>query len=90
MSEIKSRRKKKKLRQIPDAIFRSRRGNISLDLAATGYASDVPRASITATTKSGNISLNLISGAPTKPRFDLEVNSRSGDCHDSHVHMSIY
>ncbi|KAJ7247634.1 hypothetical protein B0H12DRAFT_738500 [Mycena haematopus] len=78
MSEIKARRKKRKLKPIPDAVFRSRRGNLSLDIATTGYASDVPKAFIEASTKSGNISLNLISGADTKPRFDVEANTRSG------------
>ncbi|KAJ7334177.1 hypothetical protein DFH08DRAFT_301108 [Mycena albidolilacea] len=78
MSEIKGRRKKRKLKSIPDAVFRSRRGNISLDLATTGYANEVAKACIQASTKSGDISLNLISGASTKPRFDVEVNTRSG------------
>ncbi|KAJ6581539.1 hypothetical protein B0H19DRAFT_510867 [Mycena capillaripes] len=78
MSEIKGRRKKRKFKQIPDAVFRSRRGNLSLDLATNGHINDVPKASIIASTRSGNISLNLISGAVTRPRFDLEVNTRSG------------
>ncbi|KAJ7890493.1 hypothetical protein B0H14DRAFT_2689505 [Mycena olivaceomarginata] len=78
MSEIKGRRKKRKLKSIPDAVFRSRRGNLSLDLATTGYANEVAKACIQASTKSGDISLNLISGASTKPRFDVEVNTRSG------------
>ncbi|KAJ7115959.1 hypothetical protein C8R44DRAFT_709465 [Mycena epipterygia] len=81
ISEITSRRKKRKhkIKNIPDAIFRSRRGNLSLDLATTGYVNEVPKASVVASTKSGSISLNLIPGAETKPRFDLEVNTRSGD-----------
>ncbi|KAK7025276.1 hypothetical protein R3P38DRAFT_2953693 [Favolaschia claudopus] len=78
-TEIKGRRKKRKFKQIPDAVFRSRRGNISLDLATTGYVDSVSKASIHATTKSGDISLNLISGADIRPRFDLEVNTRSGN-----------
>jgi hypothetical protein len=80
MSEIKGRRKKRKLKSIPDAVFRSRRGNLSLDLATTGYVNEVAKACIQASTKSGDISLNLISGASTKPRFDVEVNTRSGTC----------
>jgi len=80
MSEITGKRKKRKLKQIPDAVFRSRRGNLSLDLATTGYVNEGAKAlaAIQASTKSGNISLNLISGAETKPRFDVEVNTRSG------------
>ncbi|KAJ7765430.1 hypothetical protein DFH07DRAFT_810561 [Mycena maculata] len=81
-SNVTSRRKKrkqKKIKLIPDAIFRSRRGNLSLDLATNGYALDVPKASVVASTRSGNISLNLIPGAENKPRFDVEVNTRSGD-----------
>ncbi|KAJ7504384.1 hypothetical protein B0H11DRAFT_2221800 [Mycena galericulata] len=73
------KRKQKKIKVIPDAIFRSRRGNLSLDLATNGSAYDVPKASIVVSSKSGNISLNLISGADTRPRFDLEANTRSGD-----------
>ncbi|KAJ6518839.1 hypothetical protein C8R45DRAFT_949466 [Mycena sanguinolenta] len=78
VSEAKGRRKKRKQKTIPDAIFRSRRGNLSLDLATTGYASEIAKASIQASTRSGDISLNLISGANTKPRFDVEANTRSG------------
>ncbi|KAJ6515127.1 hypothetical protein C8R47DRAFT_504065 [Mycena vitilis] len=78
MVEGKGRRKKRKLKQVPDAVFRSRRGNLSLDLATTGYVGDVPKAFVAASTKSGNVSINLISGAETKPRFDIEVNTRSG------------
>ncbi|KAJ7612455.1 hypothetical protein DFH06DRAFT_1243293, partial [Mycena polygramma] len=74
----KGRRKKRKLKQVPDAVFRSRRGNLSLDLATTGYVGDVPKASVVVSTKSGNVSINLISGAETKPRFDIEVNTRRG------------
>ncbi|KAF7356568.1 hypothetical protein MVEN_00990500 [Mycena venus] len=78
MSEVKGKRKKRKLKQLPDAVFRSRSGNLSLDLATTGYVNEVAKASISASTRSGNISLNLISGADTKPRFDVEANTRSG------------
>jgi len=78
VTEIKGRRKKRKQRPVPDAVFRSRRGNLSLDLATTGYSTEAPKALIQASTKSGNISLNLISGADTKPRFDVEVNTKSG------------
>ncbi|KAJ6555744.1 hypothetical protein B0H10DRAFT_1207645 [Mycena sp. CBHHK59/15] len=76
----KNRRKKRQHRKrIPDAIFRTRRGKITLDLGTTGYAAEVPKASVVASTKSGNIGLNLISGSHAKPRFDLEVNTRSGN-----------
>ncbi|KAJ7180700.1 hypothetical protein C8R46DRAFT_1070299 [Mycena filopes] len=78
--EVPTRRKQKpKFRPIPDAVFRSRRGALSLDLATTGYASESPKAVIVASTKSGNISLNLISGGDIKPRFDLEAETRSGN-----------
>ncbi|KAJ7155412.1 hypothetical protein C8R43DRAFT_429155 [Mycena crocata] len=80
-TEITSRRKKRKhkIKHIPDATFRSRRGKITIDLATNGYFTDVPKASVVASTKSGNISLNLIPGTETKPRFDIEANTRSGD-----------
>ncbi|KAJ7760602.1 hypothetical protein B0H16DRAFT_1532858 [Mycena metata] len=73
--EVPTRRKqKRKFRPIPDAVFRSRRGDVSLDLATTGYASETPKAVVVVSSKSGNISLNLISGGDIKPRFDLEGN----------------
>ncbi|KAF7309828.1 hypothetical protein MIND_00354700 [Mycena indigotica] len=72
------RRKRQKRKQTPDAIFRSRRGNLSLDLGTIGYASENAKASVNASTKSGNISLNLIAGAKVRPRFDVEVNTRTG------------
>ncbi|KAJ7623228.1 hypothetical protein FB45DRAFT_1031160 [Roridomyces roridus] len=74
----RKRRKQKKTREIPDAVFRTRRGNLTLDLCTNGYAKDVPRASIRASSRSGNISLNLIAGGAAKPKFDLECGSRSG------------
>ncbi|KAJ6591579.1 hypothetical protein DFH09DRAFT_178755 [Mycena vulgaris] len=79
VSELTSRRKKRKqkIKHIPDAVFRTRRGKLSLDLATTGYSK--AKASVVASTRSGNISINLIPGAESKPRFDLEVNTRSGD-----------
>jgi hypothetical protein len=82
VTELVSRRKKRKnkIKHIPDAVFRTKRGNITLDLATTGHANEVAKASVVASTKSGNISLNLISGAETRPRFDLEANTRSGEC----------
>ncbi|KAF7308858.1 hypothetical protein MKEN_01085700 [Mycena kentingensis (nom. inval.)] len=73
------RRKKKKVQGIPDAVFRSRRGNLALDLGTIGYAVETASASIDASTRSGSISLNLIGGARVRPRFDVEVNSRSGN-----------
>ncbi|KAJ7066558.1 hypothetical protein C8F01DRAFT_1123689 [Mycena amicta] len=78
--EVSGRRKKQKRKQkhIPDAVFRSRRGNLSLDLGTTGYASENAKASIDASTKSGNISLNLIAGSHVRPRFEVEVNTRTG------------
>ncbi|KAJ7281527.1 hypothetical protein C8J57DRAFT_1297898 [Mycena rebaudengoi] len=77
--EYTNRRKRRKQKPTPDAIFRSRRGKIALDLGTTGYLVEVPTASVVVSTKSGNISLNLISSASTKPRFDLEATTRSGD-----------
>jgi len=81
VTELVSRRKKRKnkIKHIPDAVFRTKRGNITLDLATTGHANEVAKASVVASTKSGNISLNLISGAESRPRFDLEANTRSGN-----------
>ncbi|KAJ7668309.1 hypothetical protein B0H17DRAFT_1087679 [Mycena rosella] len=80
-SEIISRRKRRKhkIKHTPDAVFRTNRGNLSLDLATTGYANEAPRANVVVSTNSGRVSLNLISGAESKPRFDLEVKTRSGD-----------
>ncbi|KAJ7224217.1 hypothetical protein GGX14DRAFT_350399, partial [Mycena pura] len=72
-------KRKQKQKQIPDAVFRSRRGNLLLDLATTGYSSEVAKAAVVASTKSGNISLNLLSGAKIRPRFDIEGNTRSGN-----------
>ncbi|KAJ7759276.1 hypothetical protein B0H16DRAFT_1689192 [Mycena metata] len=78
--EVPTRRKqKRKFRPIPDAVFRSRRGDVSLDLATTGYASETPKAVVVVSSKSGNISLNLISGGDIKPRFDLEVETHGGN-----------
>ncbi|KAJ7442272.1 hypothetical protein FB451DRAFT_112270 [Mycena latifolia] len=81
VSEITSRRKRRKhkIKHIPDAVFRTNRGNLSLDLATTGNVDQVPKASVVASTNTGKISINLISGSETKPRFDLEVKSRRGD-----------
>ncbi|KAJ7043653.1 hypothetical protein C8F04DRAFT_1072862 [Mycena alexandri] len=78
--EVPTRRKQRqKFRPIPDAVFRSRRGDLSLDLATTGYASETPKAVVVASSKSGDISLNLISGGDIKPRFDLEVETHGGN-----------
>nr|GAT45710.1 predicted protein [Mycena chlorophos] len=73
------RRKQKRKQLVPDAVFRSRRGNLALDLGTTGYASENAAASIAASTRSGNISMNLIAGAAVRPRFDVEISTRSGN-----------
>ncbi|KAJ7091361.1 hypothetical protein B0H15DRAFT_835629 [Mycena belliarum] len=80
-SQIISRRqrRKQKIRIIPDAIFRTNRGNLNLDLATTGNVNEAPKASVSASTIRGKISINLIPGAESRPRFDLEASSRSGD-----------
>ncbi|KAJ7091360.1 hypothetical protein B0H15DRAFT_230653 [Mycena belliarum] len=71
----KKSRKKDKLQ---DAIFRTRTGDINLDLATTGKALDVPKASVNVITKSGSITLNLLPVDETRPRLDLDVKSNSG------------
>ncbi|KAJ7442271.1 hypothetical protein FB451DRAFT_1297614 [Mycena latifolia] len=69
---------KKKKRKVHDAIFRTRSGHITLDLATAGAALDVATASVNVMSKSGNITLNLLPADETKPRLDLEVKSNSG------------
>jgi len=81
ISELTNKKSKKKNRKekIPDAIFRTRSAKISIDLATTGLVRDVPKASVILTSKSGNITLNLLpADDETRPRLDLEITSNSG------------
>ncbi|KAJ7668310.1 hypothetical protein B0H17DRAFT_1087683 [Mycena rosella] len=73
LSTKKSRKKK-----VPDAIFRTRSGNITLDLATAGQVLDVASASVKVHSKSGNITLNLLPADESRPRLDLEVKINSG------------
>ncbi|KAJ6555743.1 hypothetical protein B0H10DRAFT_1847600, partial [Mycena sp. CBHHK59/15] len=70
--------KKTRIKLTPDAIFRTRSGKVTLELATTGLSRDVAKASVLVTSKSGNITLNLLPADETKPRFDLEVKSDAG------------
>ncbi|KAJ7180701.1 hypothetical protein C8R46DRAFT_1070300 [Mycena filopes] len=71
-------KKARRVKATPDAIFHSRNGKILLDLATTGLVSDVPKATVIVASKSGNITLNLLPAGEIRPRFDLEVRSKSG------------
>ncbi|KAJ6591580.1 hypothetical protein DFH09DRAFT_1137421 [Mycena vulgaris] len=73
LSNKKSRKKK-----VPNAIFRTRSGNITLDLATAGQVLDVATASVIVASKSGNITLDLLPSDEGRPRLDLDVKSNSG------------
>ncbi|KAJ7224216.1 hypothetical protein GGX14DRAFT_648994 [Mycena pura] len=70
--------KKTRVKRVPDAAFRTRSGKVALSLTTTGLARDVAKASVVVTSKSGNITLNLLPADESRPRFDLEVKSNSG------------
>ncbi|KAJ6581540.1 hypothetical protein B0H19DRAFT_1115743 [Mycena capillaripes] len=78
ISELTNKNKKPRKKAIPDAIFRTRSAKITIALATTGIVHDVPKASVIVTSKSGNITLNLLPADETRPRFDLDVRSNSG------------
>lgn len=75
-AQLKNR--KTRVKRIPDAAFRTRSGKVVLSLSTTGLARDVAKASVVVTSKSGNITLNLLPADESRPRFDLEVKSTSG------------
>ncbi|KAF7308344.1 hypothetical protein HMN09_00682700 [Mycena chlorophos] len=66
----------------PDAFFHSRRGFLSLDIGTagcgSGRASETAKTSIAASTKSGDININLIAPLVVRPRFDVEITTQSG------------
>nr|GAT57982.1 predicted protein [Mycena chlorophos] len=73
---------KPKKQEEPDAFFYSRRGFLSLDIgtagSGSGRTSETAKASIAASTKSGDININLIAPLVVRPRFDVEITTQSG------------
>lgn len=70
--------RKRKAPEIPNASFRTRHGAISLNLALSGSTTNITKANVVVTSRSGDITLNLLSGHPTK-RINLNVRSKRGD-----------
>ncbi|KAJ7334178.1 hypothetical protein DFH08DRAFT_880422 [Mycena albidolilacea] len=80
VSELTNKKSKKKKKQMPDAMFRTRSAKIAIDLATTGRVRDVPKASVILVSKSGNITLNLLpADNETRPRLDLDITNNSGN-----------
>ncbi|KAJ7504385.1 hypothetical protein B0H11DRAFT_2221801 [Mycena galericulata] len=79
ISQFTNKKNKSRKKSIPDAIFRTRSGKIALELATTGDARDVAKASVIVVSKSGKTFLNLLPADESRPRFDLEVKSNSGN-----------
>jgi len=69
---------KKRKKPVPNAIFRTRSGKVDLELATVGQVLDVAKASVIVTSKSGNITLNLLPADESRPRLDLDIKSNSG------------
>ncbi|KAF8216538.1 hypothetical protein K438DRAFT_1797398 [Mycena galopus ATCC 62051] len=79
LTELTNKKSKKPKKKDPDATFRTRSAKIAIDLATTGHVRDVGKASVFVSSKSGNITLNLLAADDeTKPRLDLNVASNSG------------
>jgi len=71
------RNRKRKSQQMPHASFRSRKGDVSIDLGTTGDLSSAKKANIEVATDKGDIKINLL---PTSIRpLGLDVSSRKGD-----------
>ena len=60
LSPGKKKKKKSKCGKNSDASFRSHKGPISLELGTTGSVSRTQRATVNVTTRSGDVSLNLV------------------------------
>ncbi|KAF8817419.1 hypothetical protein BYT27DRAFT_7227127 [Phlegmacium glaucopus] len=70
--------KRKSQQQLPHASFRTRKGDISIDLGTTGDAHDTKKANIDVATYKGDIKINLLRTLPIRP-LGLDVTSRKGD-----------
>ncbi|KAJ6518840.1 hypothetical protein C8R45DRAFT_949468 [Mycena sanguinolenta] len=77
-NELTNKKKKKPKKKAPDARFITGSGKIAIDLATTGHVRDAPKASVVVTSKSGNITLNLLPADESRPRLDLNVTNNSG------------
>ncbi|KAF7370574.1 Aminoacylase 1-like protein 2 [Mycena sanguinolenta] len=78
-NELTNKKKKKPKKKEPDARFITSSGKIAIDLATTGHVRDAPKASVVVTSKSGNITLNLLpADDESRPRLDLNVTNNSG------------
>ncbi|KAJ3513607.1 hypothetical protein NLJ89_g2854 [Agrocybe chaxingu] len=76
----KSHRKKGRSRHPPPhASFRSRRGDVTLDLATTGNVQQAPKANVNVSSLSGEIKINLLPVSPISPRIGLDACSRTGN-----------
>lgn len=78
-SSLGKKKKSKCGKHASDASFRSHKGPISLELATTGSVSRTQRATVNVTTRSGDVSINLLPIHPSQPRMGLDVYSRKGN-----------
>jgi hypothetical protein len=71
--------KHKSKQPLPHASFRSRKGEVDLELATTGNIQDAPKANVAVSTRSGDIKIRLLPMPPSRPRMGLDVQSRDGN-----------
>jgi len=72
------RRCKRRSQQMPHASFRTRKANISIDLATAGDAYDLKKANVNVASHKGDININLLPTLPVRP-IGLDVTSRKGN-----------
>ncbi|TFK39860.1 hypothetical protein BDQ12DRAFT_681365 [Crucibulum laeve] len=77
-AEITTKKKTRK-ELLYHASFHSRKGAISLNLATTGNIYDIPQATVSISSRSGNIMINLLETTTTRPRMAVDAYSRTGD-----------
>ncbi|PPQ64774.1 hypothetical protein CVT24_007860 [Panaeolus cyanescens] len=71
--------KGKSKEQPPHASFRSRKGTINLELGTTGSIAQTPKGNVSVSSRSGDITINLLPMHSSRPRIGLETTSRSGN-----------
>ncbi|KAF8159515.1 hypothetical protein B0H34DRAFT_703816 [Crassisporium funariophilum] len=76
-SRLKSKGKCKT--PLPHASFRTRHGDIMIDLATTGNAWETPKANVVVASRTGHIKINLLSMPSSRPLIGLDITSRKGN-----------